>query len=81
MSTLRYALNPMKFEWVKLVVRTHFQINLLQKFISGAAAIGIATIVFWMRDDLTPWNLEATFTVSYNTVSDSKFNPILIISL
>ena len=27
-----------------------------------------------MRDDLTPWNLEATFTVSYNTVSDSKLN-------
>ena len=25
-----------------------------------------------MREDLTPWNLQATFTVSYNTVSDSK---------
>jgi hypothetical protein len=40
----------------------------------GTAAIGTATIAFWMRDDLTPWNLEATFTVSYNTMSDSKFN-------
>jgi hypothetical protein len=27
-----------------------------------------------MRDDLTPWNLEATFTISYNTLSDSMFN-------
>lgn len=34
-----------------------------------------------MRDDLTPWNLETTFTVSYNTVSDSKFRLIRIISL
>lgn len=38
----------------------------------GTAAIGTGTITFWMRDDLTPWNLEATFTVSYNTMSDSK---------
>jgi hypothetical protein len=39
--------------------------------IGGATAIGTATITFWMRDDLTPWNLEATFTISYNTVSDN----------
>ncbi|CAF0861236.1 unnamed protein product [Rotaria sordida] len=39
--------------------------------IGGAAAIGTATIAFWMRDDLTPWNLDATFTVSYNTLSDN----------
>ncbi|CAF2035963.1 unnamed protein product [Rotaria magnacalcarata] len=39
--------------------------------IGGISAIGTASIVFWMRDDLTPWNLEATFTVSYNTMSDN----------
>lgn len=38
----------------------------------GTAAIGTGEITFWKRDDLTPWNLEATFTVSYNTMSDSK---------
>lgn len=45
--------------------------NYSRKFLSGAATIGSATITFWMRDDLTPWNLDATFTVSYNTMSDS----------
>ncbi|CAF1140201.1 unnamed protein product [Adineta steineri] len=39
--------------------------------IGGTTSVGTATIAFWMRDDLTPWNLEATFTVSYNTVSDN----------
>jgi hypothetical protein len=42
--------------------------------IGGITAIGTTTITFWMRDDLTPWNLDATFTISYNTVSDSMFN-------
>jgi hypothetical protein len=46
--------------------------NIYHRFLLGTAAIGTATIAFWMRDDLTPWNLEATFTVSYNTLSDSK---------
>lgn len=34
---------------------------------------GTASIRFWMRDDLTPWNLNATFTISYNTLSDSQY--------
>lgn len=46
--------------------------SLQQTLFSGAASIGSALITFWMRDDLTPWSLEATFTVSYNTMSDSK---------
>jgi hypothetical protein len=76
MLTAHYTLSQMNFEWVKLVVRRFFKFifhKISKKFISGATAIGTATIAFWMRDDLTPWNLEATFTISYNTVSDSKF--------
>ena len=50
----------------------HSTVELLRKILlTGAATIGSATITFWMRDDLTPWNLDATFTVSYNTMSDS----------
>lgn len=37
----------------------------------GGNLAGMATIRFWMRDDLTPWNLNATFTISYNTLSDN----------
>jgi len=44
--------------------------------IGGAAAIGTGSVTFWMRDDLTPWNLEATFTVSYNTMSDNASHTI-----
>ncbi|CAF2420164.1 unnamed protein product [Rotaria sp. Silwood2] len=44
--------------------------------IGGIAAIGTATVAFWMRDDYTPWNLEATFTVSYNTLSDNTCHTI-----
>ncbi|CAF3434621.1 unnamed protein product [Rotaria sp. Silwood1] len=44
--------------------------------IGGIAAIGTTTVSFWMRDDLTPWNLDATFTVSYNTLSDSVCHTI-----
>lgn len=45
--------------------------NILHSLL-GVAAIGTSTVSFWMRDDLTPWNLEATFTLTYNTASDSK---------
>jgi hypothetical protein len=45
----------------------------------GAAAIGTENITFWIRDDLTPWSLEVTFTVSYNTMLDSKIISIAFV--
>ncbi|UJR27621.1 hypothetical protein I4U23_008902 [Adineta vaga] len=44
--------------------------------IGGTAAVGTGTIEFWMREDLTPWSLEATFTISYNTMSDNVCHTI-----
>lgn len=67
----------MKYEWdiLEVCILKNFQIHQMEKLliVLGAAAIGTASITFWMRDDLTPWNLDATFTVSYTTMSDSKF--------
>ncbi|CAF0802521.1 unnamed protein product [Adineta ricciae] len=44
--------------------------------IGGTAAVGTGTVAFWMREDLTPWSLEATFTISYNAMSDNVCHTI-----
>ena len=59
----------------RYVKKDQFQSSLISIWwFVGGPTVGTGVVSFWMRDDLTPWNLEATFTVSYNTVSDSEWH-------
>lgn len=55
-----------EFLWAQFLIKIREKISL------GATSIGSGSVSFWMCEDLTPWNLEANFTVSYNTMSDSS---------